>query len=236
MIQATTESNLTAYLQTEDNRIDTITDIVLIRHLIKFTNDTDGSVQYSYAKTETVNNRFTKLTYDYNATPNVFTGLIDLKPAGYWKYELYEIKWKTDPVVLSATTAPATEKAVLNDISSNGVVMGLVTKGKMYVAEKAGTEQVTYSQNGKSLESITIIDGGLGYLTAPTITILGGGNVITTATATCTIDGLGTVNSVTITNSGNGYTSTPQIILSNPAGTGAQLIGSINKTNYIYTG
>ena len=40
-----------------------------------------------------------------------------------------------------------TEDDVLSPAASNkGVVQGLVTKGKMYVAEKDGTQQVQYTQ------------------------------------------------------------------------------------------
>ena len=49
MIQAITETNLTTYLQTEDNRINTSVDSSLIRYLVKFTNDMDKSIQYAYS-------------------------------------------------------------------------------------------------------------------------------------------------------------------------------------------
>ena len=47
MIQAITETDLTFYIQTEDNRIDTSVSSSMIRHLIKFTNDLSGAVQYA---------------------------------------------------------------------------------------------------------------------------------------------------------------------------------------------
>jgi hypothetical protein len=50
MIQAITETSFSAYLQTEDNRIDTSVDKTLIRHLFKFTNDMDKSIVYAYAQ------------------------------------------------------------------------------------------------------------------------------------------------------------------------------------------
>jgi hypothetical protein len=74
------------------------------------------------------------------------TGLIDLKPAGYWKYEVYEVSW-TGTVTVSSGFAPATENDVLSPSASNkGIVQGLVTKGKMYVADASGTAQVQYNQ------------------------------------------------------------------------------------------
>ena len=143
MIQAITKTNLTTYLQTADNRIDTSVSVAHIRHLLKFTNDMDKSVQYAYGKTETIYDRYTKFIFDYNSTKNVFLGRIDLLPAGYWKYEVYEVSW-IGAVSIGEETAPSTETNVLPVADDNGVVQGLVTKGKMYVDEQAGTEQVKY--------------------------------------------------------------------------------------------
>tara|TARA_R110001583_G_scaffold25400_5_gene91969 strand:+ start:1281 stop:1760 length:480 start_codon:yes stop_codon:yes gene_type:complete len=145
MIQAITETNLTFYLQTEDNRIDTSVDSSKIRYLVKFTNDMDKSVQYAYSTVHLVYNRYTKFVYNYNATPDVYTGDVNFKPAGYYKYEVYEVSW-TGAVAISAGNAPINENDVLPVGSTHGVVQGLVTKGKMYVAEKDGTQQVKYTQ------------------------------------------------------------------------------------------
>tara|TARA_R100000655_G_C2972298_1_gene190554 strand:- start:385 stop:1119 length:735 start_codon:yes stop_codon:yes gene_type:complete len=244
MIQATTATNLTAYLQTADNRITTYP-VTSIRHLVKFTNAMDKSVQFAYGATETINNRYTEFTFVHSTSPNVYTGRIDLTKAGYWKYEVFEVVWiKSESEgggagtpVLDAEKAPATDKdVVVHPTQAAGLVMGRVTKGKMYVAEKDGTEEVTYSQNGKSVQVLTIIEGGTGYTSAPTISITGGGSPITRAAATCTISG-GEVNTVTITAPGNGYTSTPTVTLSGGGATlGARIVASIEETNYIYAG
>jgi hypothetical protein len=146
MIQATTETNLTTYLQTEDNRIDTSVPSSKIKHLLKFTNDMDKSVQYAYGTLETITDRATKFEFTYNATPNVYSGRIKFLPSGYWKYEVYEVSWIDTPTLTSGY-APATETDVLSPAADDkGVVKGLVTKGKMYVADKAGTAQVQYTQ------------------------------------------------------------------------------------------
>ena len=74
------------------------------------------------------------------------TALQTTLPAGYCKYEAYEVSWAGE-VTIGSGNAPATETDVLSPAASNkGVVQGLVTKGKMYVAEKDGTEQVQYTQ------------------------------------------------------------------------------------------
>jgi len=145
MIEAITETNLTTYLQTEDNRIDTSVGSDKIRHLVKFTNDMDKSVQYAYSTVHLIYDRYTKFVFDYNATPDVYTGKVNFIPSGFWKYEVYEVSW-TGAVAISAGNAPINENDVLPIGATHGVVQGLVTKGKMYVADKAGTAQVQYTQ------------------------------------------------------------------------------------------
>ena len=146
MIQAITETNLTTFLQTEDNRINTSVASSQIRHLVKFTNDMDKSVQYAYGTTETIFSRYTEFTFTYNATHDVYNGDIKFLPAGYWKYEVYEVSW-VGAVSVSSGNAPATENDVLSPpADTKGIVQGLVTKGKMYVAEKDGTQQVQYNE------------------------------------------------------------------------------------------
>ena len=74
--------------------------------------------------------------------------MVDIKflPAGYWKYEVYEVSW-VGAVSVSSGNAPATENDVLSPpADTKGIVQGLVTKGKMYVAEKDGTQQVQYNE------------------------------------------------------------------------------------------
>ena len=146
MIQAITETDLTFYLQTEDNRIDTSVDSSKIRHLVKFTNDMDKSVQYGYSTVHLIYDRYTKFSFTYNTTKDVYTGAVNFLPAGYWKYEVYEVSW-TGAVAISAGNAPVTETDVLPVGPTHGVVQGLVTKGKMYVAEKDGTAEVQYTQH-----------------------------------------------------------------------------------------
>ena len=146
MIQAITGTNFGVWVQTEDNRINTSVAKSKIRHLFKFTNDMDKSIVYVYASSEVIENRYTKVVFVYNATPDIYLGSVDLKPAGYWKYEVYEVSW-TGTVTISSGFAPATETDVLSPSASNkGIVQGLVTKGKMYVADASGTAQVQYNQ------------------------------------------------------------------------------------------
>jgi hypothetical protein len=145
MIQATTESTFYAYLSTEDNRIDTSVSSTQIRHLVKFINDMDGSIQYAYGSSETIHNRYAKLTFLYNLVPDIYDGKTKLIPSGYYKYEVYEVSW-IGAVVVALNTAPASETDVLPVANTNGVVQGLVTKGKLNLTDLAGTAQVQYTQ------------------------------------------------------------------------------------------
>jgi len=147
MIQGFTETDILTEICTEDNRINTAVNRTQIRFLVKFINDFDGSISYSYSYAgpfEFIFPRYTKIQFYYAVVPNLFLSTINLLPAGHWKYEIYEVSW-IGQVVLSDTTAPKTETQVLPVADNNGVVNGIVTKGILNLTEKAGTEQVQYN-------------------------------------------------------------------------------------------
>jgi hypothetical protein len=159
MIQAITETDIEIYVQTEDNRINTSVASTQIRHLVKFTNDLDKTVYYAYGKTEKIRDRYTEINLSYSAIPNIYTGIVKLFPAGYYKYELYEVSW-VGTVTVSSGNAPATENDVLSPAAdTKGVVQGLVTKGKMNLSEKDGTQQVQYTQREAPTETNYIYYG-----------------------------------------------------------------------------
>lgn len=79
------------------------------------------------------------------------------------------------------------------------------------------------------ISSLTIVDGGTGYSTAPTVTIAAPTTGVT-ATATSTISG-GIVNSLTITNIGSGYTTSPTVTIAAPSsGTTASGAANLSST------
>ena len=159
MIQAITETDLKIYVQTEDNRINTSVASTQIRHLVKFTNDLDKSVYYAYGNTELIKDRYTNINISYATTPNIYTGFVKLFPAGYYKYEIYEVSW-IGTVTVSSGNAPATEDDVLSPSANDkGIVQGLVTKGKMNLSEKDGTQQVQYTQREAPTETNYIYYG-----------------------------------------------------------------------------
>ena len=79
--------------------------------------------------------------------------------------------------------------------------------------------------NYEVLESISITDGGSGYITAPTIAITGGSG--SGATATAYLSDLGIV-SIKVVNRGAGYTSAPTITISGGGGTGVTATATLN--------
>ena len=235
MIQAIRETNFEAFIETKAKRIGKQKDDKT-RHLVKFINDLDGAVFYAYPLIENIFDRYTSMKFVYNINPNRWEGKINLIPAGYFKYEVYEVSWIATPDLL-VTTAPATETTVLPVADENGVVEGLVAIGILYLGEKAGDEEVQYIQNAKRVQALTIVYGGIGYATAPAIKIAAPG---TTgghkATATCTILG-GVVDTVTITYAGSGYITNPIVtLIGGGFTTAASITASIKQTNYIYYG
>jgi len=73
-------------------------------------------------------------------------------------------------------------------------------------AGSGSTATATLSSGG--VGTIGVTAGGSGYLSAPGVTITGGGG--TGATATATVSG-GAVTGFTVTNAGTGYTSAPTV-------------------------
>ena len=157
MIQAIRETNFNAFIETKANRIGNQT-TAKTRHLVKFINDLDEAVFYAYPLDEIIYNRYTLMPFLYNSTPNVFEAAINLIPAGYYKYEVYEVSW-IGTAEITVETAPATEVDILPVANTNGVVEGLVAIGKLYLAEKSGSEEVQYTEYDQPASTNTIYYG-----------------------------------------------------------------------------
>jgi hypothetical protein len=195
----------------------------------------DGAVFYAYPLLENIHPRYTQMPFVYSVATNKYAGKINLKPAGYYKYEVYEVSW-IGTVALGKATAPSTETDVLTVDNDNGVVEGLVAIGKLYLSEKDGSEEVQYIQNAKRVQTLTIVNGGTGYVTVPTLTIEApSGTGGQTATATCTVLAEA-VTTVTITYAGSGYITNPTVTITGGGGVDANIRASIEQTNYIYYG
>jgi hypothetical protein len=244
MIQWTydTGASYEAYLCTEDNRLTQSATKDQLGYLVKFINDMDGSVQYSYADqvdTTWTQDRYTKMMFHHHTAvgADMYAGDVHLSPQGHWKYEVYEVAWGNATALIDIGTAPATELDVLLPKGpTKGIVKGLVTKGIMNLTEEVGGEQVQYVQKAKSVQTLTINFGGAGYTTAPAVHFQPVGDVITGASATCTVSG-GVVTAITLTSGGSGYTSNPIVTLVGGGATqDASVSANIEQTNYIFYG
>lgn len=120
------------------------------------------------------------------------------------------------PVIAGGTGSGATASATV----TNGIVtrVNLTNPGTGYVLG----DVLTISFSGGSptaggVIAIDLLDGGIGYLSVPTITIAApaGGGVTATATATRS---LGAITAITITNAGSGYKETPAITITPTGG------------------
>jgi|TARA_R110001592_G_scaffold117333_5_gene319317 hypothetical protein len=161
MIQAIRETNFEAFVNVYDTKISNRPKIY-VRHLFKFINDLDGAVFYTYPVVYNYLDRYFQANFTYSSptvSGDVYLGKLDLIPAGYFKYEVYEVSWAGDTVLLSATTAPRTETTVLPVRDENGVVEGLVAIGKLYLAEKSGSEEVQYTEYDAPSTTNTIYYG-----------------------------------------------------------------------------
>ncbi len=80
-----------------------------------------------------------------------------------------------------------------------------------------------------TLGSVTIVNGGSGYLTPPVITITGGGATID-ALVTCTVSG-GSIDTITVVNPGYNYTSLPNLSIEVAGDNNAVLVPVLTATS-----
>ncbi len=112
-----------------------------------------------------------------------------------------------------------------------------ILDGLLYVDEPSNEEEVQYTEyTNASVGGFIINYVGSGYDSTPTVTISGGGGSGATATATVNL-GTGVLTKITITSGGSGYTSAPNVILTGGgATTQAEVLATLQETNYIYYG
>ncbi len=81
----------------------------------------------------------------------------------------------------------------------------------------------------KKIASITVVDGGSGYTSAPTVVLSGNG------AATATVSG-GKVTAITVTNPGDNYLSPPTIEFANGGGSGVSAVATLIYVDDEYNG
>ena len=149
MIHAVYGQHTATYLSLLESRINKAVSENNLRWLFKLTNDLTKDVKYAYGSNILKNDRFVKQRLSHNTSENIFSGSINLKPYGYWTYEVYEVSW-IGTVGLNDTNAPNSETEVLSVHNDNGVVQGKVHEGKLYVTETVGSEQIKYTTHTES--------------------------------------------------------------------------------------
>ena len=145
-MQHTTIGNTTTfYSTTEESRINTAVSSNNIKFLVKFTNDFSKNVKFAYAQNENINNRYTSFELYHNTTENILEGKVNLQPAGYWTYEIFEISFVNTPT-LTETTAPLSDVIVLTPSDDHGINNGRIEIGKLLSSETDLGKEVTYNE------------------------------------------------------------------------------------------
>jgi hypothetical protein len=101
----------------------------------------------------------------------------------------------------------------VTDNSTNFTGAGLFKFALVTSTNTSSAATATANLSGTFVTSYTLVSGGSGYTTAPTVTLSGGGGF--GATATATISG-GMVTAINPGNAGSGYTSPPTVTISPP--------------------
>ncbi len=81
---------------------------------------------------------------DYNNVSDTHLSRINLIPAGYWKYEIYEVSYEVLNNTYDRNNSPSTEVDVLPESAENGIVQGRVDIGKLHVHNVEGSEENEY--------------------------------------------------------------------------------------------
>lgn len=119
-----------------------------------------------------------------------------------------QLQKKFYPILTAATTyklyygAPLKRGMFLSGVNSSPSMQFQNPINLLNVVPGIYIEEVPSSSGG--IDSISILNPGFGYQSAPTVTIQGDG---TDATAIATINSNGSIKEITITNAGIGYTS-----------------------------
>lgn len=145
MINGIYGQTISTFLSLEEARINTLVESANIRYLAKFTNDLTKDIKYCYPVLSAKTDRSITLSISHDTDEDTYTGDLNFKPFGFWTYEIYEVSW-IGSVTLTASTAPRNESHVLALNNDNGVVQGVVHKGKMKIQETVGSEQIQYTQ------------------------------------------------------------------------------------------
>ena len=122
-------------------------------------------------------------------------------------------------------------------VQLNGTAIGYLTdfiidsKAEMikeYTCAFGTQAAATATLTSEAVSSISVGNGGAGYMQPPSVVISGGGG--SGATAIAIINSSGVVTGFTVLTGGSGYTSTPTVTLSPPPGPGPSYVNSGNQS------
>ena len=101
---------------------------------------------------------------------------------------------------------------VINYLSK--VMTPIVVTGEVTKSNPLASADAIANVGGGSVESITIVNGGSGYVSAPAVTFTGGnpGSGHVNAAATATVVN-GVITAITVTQGGSGYLSAPNVVI-----------------------
>ena len=136
----------TFYSTTEESRINKSVPAANIKFLVKFTNEFSKNFVYAYAQNQNINNRFTSFDINHGTSEDILTGTVNLSPAGYWSYEIFEISFVGTPS-LTDSTVPLDENTTLAPSDDHGINNGLIEIGKVLSSETALGKEITYLEN-----------------------------------------------------------------------------------------
>ena len=138
-----------------------------------------------------------------------------------------------NPYIFEVDEIPTSRKFVVN--------VGISTLAHTYVSGGTAKVDIDRPYDGqavyfdtlfKSVETITVSNGGSGYTSTPTITVADpAGSNGETATAFATLDG-DSISTITMISSGNQYTSTPSVTISGGGGSGASATANMSPIYY----
>ena len=138
-----------------------------------------------------------------------------------------------NPYIFEVDEIPTSRKFVVN--------VGISTLAHTYVSGGTAKVDIDRPYDGqavyfdtlfKSVETITVSNGGSGYTSTPTITVADpAGSNGETATAFATLDG-DSISTITMISSGNQYTSTPSVTISGGGGSGASAVANMSPIYY----
>ena len=172
-------------------------------------------------------NNGAKIKLDYDRVRIVSTGLIDSQTNMVQISFIHLIKGNT--------TGSGTVNVQVQNIQSQSLAPWQFSTGSILVTvEHKHLQQTISSQTLRIgiVNTISVLDGGSGYTSPPTVTLTEGGG--TGATATATVSN-GAVTTISVLDGGSGYTSPPTVTLTEGGGTGATATATLAKNIVIFS-